>query len=277
MAVGLNQLEICGADINNARSAEHHIKVLLQKVQLTHNNKVVYPKYFILDTREDSGRGVLYEKAETWWPNCTAHPIIPRIFRCAMTSSEPGDHGQDLQLEQHYEIQNEIQRALDIARYEKGTYELSIRLGCLAMKQPVSDASVKHDLDKFLVGITNKRELDFVIEHWYVSPHLILYLNPTKMCVGSSMTKMEKRYLRVLLLPTICLIFPRLILRRIGSQCFGGPGSSRTLTLLDPHHRTMSYKYNGWSTRMASTRSALNTRSIIASNQDALHPRRTST
>ncbi|OAG13047.1 uncharacterized protein CC84DRAFT_1227927, partial [Paraphaeosphaeria sporulosa] len=164
--VGLNQLEIHGADIKNARSAEQHIKVLIEKVKLTINKKMVFPKYLILDTREDSGEGVLYEKAETWWPNHTTHPIVPRLLRCAMTSSEPGDYWQDLQPAQHNEIQKEIQRALDVARYEMGTYDLSIRLGCLAMKQPVSDTGTKPDLEKFLTGVTTKKNLDFVVKHW---------------------------------------------------------------------------------------------------------------
>ncbi|KAL5465953.1 hypothetical protein PMIN06_000295 [Paraphaeosphaeria minitans] len=164
-AAGLNHLEIRGSDIRNARSAEHHLKVLFEKVRLA-LNKGTYPTYMILDAREGTKESVVYEKAESWWPDHTTHPISPRLLRCAITSSEPDDYWQDLQLAQHYELQTEIQRALDIARYEQGTHDLSIRLGCLAMKQPISDAGGKPDLEKFLSGVTAQKESDFVVKHW---------------------------------------------------------------------------------------------------------------
>lgn len=171
MSAGLKQLEIRGADIKNARSAEQHIKVLLEKAQFVFS-KSVFPTYIVLDTREDAGEGVLYEKAETWWPNHIAHPIVPRLIRCAMTSSEPGEYWQDLQPAQHYEIQSEIQRALDVARYETGTHDFSIRLGCLAIKQAVPDIGGKLELSKFLSNMTENRNSDLVVKNWYALPSL---------------------------------------------------------------------------------------------------------
>ncbi|KAF2447626.1 hypothetical protein P171DRAFT_482353 [Karstenula rhodostoma CBS 690.94] len=167
-AVGLNKLEIRGADIKRARSAEQHVKVLMEKVQLRINNKIAYPMYMILDQREGTEEGVIYEKSDAWWPDNGRHPIAPRLLPCVMTSSGPGEYWQDLQPSQYYNIQSEIQRALDIARYEKGSYELSIRLGCLGLKEDVSSIGTKRDQEAFLVDITNKKELDCVVKHWLV-------------------------------------------------------------------------------------------------------------
>ncbi|KAJ4353293.1 uncharacterized protein N0V89_005020 [Didymosphaeria variabile] len=167
-AVGLNQLEICGSDILRARSAEQRLKVLIEKVRAMINSKVVYPKYILLDKREGSKDGVIYEKAENWWPEKDAHPVAPRLIRCAITSSQPGEYWQDIQPHQYYDLQTEIQRALDIARYEKGFYDLSIRLGCLALKRNVSSVGTKHATDEFMDDIINRRDMDFVVKHWLV-------------------------------------------------------------------------------------------------------------
>jgi hypothetical protein len=170
--VGLSQLEIRGSDIKRARSAEQHVNVLIEKVQLMFNNKVVYPKYMILDRREGTEEGVIYERADRWWPDDGRHPIAPRLLPCGMTSSGPGEYW-DLQLSQHCDIQNEIQRALDIARYEKGSYDLSIRLGCLALRDDVSSIGTKRSQKDFLSDIINKKGLDCVVKHWYVLSHLL--------------------------------------------------------------------------------------------------------
>ncbi|KAL1607781.1 hypothetical protein SLS60_002717 [Paraconiothyrium brasiliense] len=167
-AVGLNQLEIRGSDILRARSAEQRLKVLIEKVRAMTNSKVVYPKYTLLDKREGSKDGVLFERVGSWWPDRDTHPVAPRLIRCAMTSSQPGEYWQDIQPHEHYDIQTELQRALDIARYEKGSYDLSIRLGCLALKQKVSSIGTKQPTEEFLDDIINRHDMDCVVKNWLV-------------------------------------------------------------------------------------------------------------
>jgi hypothetical protein len=172
--VRLNQLEIRGSDINRARSAEQHVKILIEKVQLMFHNKVVYPNYMILDKRAGTKEGVVYERADRWWPDDGRHLIAPRLLPCAMTSSGPGEFW-DLQPSHHCDIQNEIQRALEIARYEKGSYDFSIRLGCLALRDNVSSIGTKRGQEEFLSDIINKKGLDCVVKHWYVVSRFLDY------------------------------------------------------------------------------------------------------
>lgn len=162
----MSQLEIRGSDINRARSAEQRILVLFEKVRLKTNNKNAYPEYVLLDEREASEDGVIYEQTRSWWPDRLTHPIVPRLLRCALTRSQPGEYWQDLPYDEQYKIQSEFKRALDVARYEKGAYDLCIRFGCLALKEDISRIGTKSEKDVFMKNIIQKKELDCVVKHW---------------------------------------------------------------------------------------------------------------
>ena len=170
MLAGLYQLEILGSDINRVKSARDNLFILFDKVQSKINN-TVWPNYIILDSREGSEDGVIFESAASWWPDHLTHPLVPRLLRCAVTStmrSNPGDYWQDLGPAQYYSIQRDIQRALDVARYEKGYFDLSIRLGCLALKNHgLAVGSTKKEA-KFLDDLSMKSGFDCSVKNWLV-------------------------------------------------------------------------------------------------------------
>lgn len=167
MTAGSDRLEIRGSDEANLGSAVRHLNILIEKVRLQVTNSV-WPKYITLDKRSDYGAGVVFEQAETWWPDTSSHPISPRLVRCAVSGSSPAEYWSDLQPEQRDIIQSELKRALDIARYEKGHYELSVILGCLAIKQHDLKFNAKQDTDDFIKDIINNEKLGCVVKKWFV-------------------------------------------------------------------------------------------------------------
>lgn len=145
--------------------AQKSLFILLDKVR-SKIGHVVWPNYIILDSREGSEDGVVFEQAAAWWPDRVTYPLVPRLLRCAMTSSmrsNPREYWQDLGPGQYYSIQTAIQRALDIARYEKGHFDFSIRLGCLALKEHNLKACSTKKVAKFLEDVTN---LDCSVKNW---------------------------------------------------------------------------------------------------------------
>lgn len=165
--MGSNQLEIRGLDKSSLESAKGHLNILIEKVRLRLNNSS-WPKYIILDKGLDCGAGVLFERASVWWPDNRSHAVSPRLLRCAVTGSSPAEYWNDLQADQRYIIQGELERALDLARYEKGHYELSISLGCLAIKQYDLEFNTKQNTDAFIKDIIGKEQLDCEVKKWFV-------------------------------------------------------------------------------------------------------------
>ncbi|KAJ4296553.1 hypothetical protein N0V90_006598 [Kalmusia sp. IMI 367209] len=161
--VGLSKFEIRGATMTHVDLAEQHLLTAIEKSRI----KLFNPTYqlcMMLDERE--GIEVLFEKADTWWPNSTSHCIAPRLLPCGIMD-EPGEFRQDILHPKHQGIiQRDFRRALDTIRYEKGYYDLSIRFGCLALRMPNPNKllGTKHKKEEFLRTINSLTEC--VVKDW---------------------------------------------------------------------------------------------------------------
>lgn len=164
--MGLNLLEIRGADIKNAESAKEHISNIMKRTLLFLNNDM-YPKYMLLDARESREDKVVYEEPEKWWPYARQTALVPRLEPCAIMYST-GAYWEDMLPTQRYAIQREMKRALDRARFKQGYYELSVRVGCLAVNQQITNRGNQQS-DEFMKEIIVNAKLDCDVKKWYVA------------------------------------------------------------------------------------------------------------
>lgn len=124
------QVEIQGMDRACVDRAEAHYRNMIQKV-LTATERVSSTTNIILD--ESEGSKVQLSRLSTnegWWPN-KMHMIIPRLLVLPM---DVGNFRQEtMDPEKLTEIEEGIRHALEGVRFDKGSYDLAIRFGCLCL------------------------------------------------------------------------------------------------------------------------------------------------
>jgi hypothetical protein len=113
--------------------AAEHYGNLVQKVllkELTGSNVV----NIIL--HESEGSHLVLKHSEDWWPrgqNGIAPEVVPQL-PVSLIDGAGQFRDESLHPMQFEEIEQEIRRSLSVVRLEPGTYDFSIRLGCLYLE-----------------------------------------------------------------------------------------------------------------------------------------------
>ncbi|EFQ89709.1 hypothetical protein CFE70_002210 [Pyrenophora teres f. teres 0-1] len=149
------QIEILGEDMDKVITAEAQVQTVIEKIQ-TDAAGFQHTVNIILDDRE--GITVILEEAELWWPNRNDR-LVPRLLSHPLMDV-PGAFRQDfLHYTQLKKIQSSFKASLEAVRYRKGSYDMAIRLGCLALSSkraaeiPPGTTVEKEDFQKGIEGI----------------------------------------------------------------------------------------------------------------------------
>jgi hypothetical protein len=158
------RIEIAGHEIADVAAAREHFDTLLSQVHADASG-VQHAHNIILDERE--GILVQLQEDEEWWPNHT-DKIVPRLLPDEMMD-EPGEFRyQKLHPTQLSSIHTAIQLSFERIRSKKGAYDLSVRLGCIALKasRHVSNDKIGQNFTKkaFLNDVNGSTELN--VKKW---------------------------------------------------------------------------------------------------------------
>ncbi|KAA8625044.1 hypothetical protein TUN199_02461 [Pyrenophora tritici-repentis] len=126
------EIEILGEDIDKVVTAEAQVQTVIEKIQ-TDAAGFQHTFNIILDDRE--GLTIILEEAEPWWPKRHDRlvPRVPRLLPHPLMDI-PGAFRQDfLHYTQLEKLQSSFKASLEAVRYRKGSYDMAIRLGCLAL------------------------------------------------------------------------------------------------------------------------------------------------
>ncbi|KAG9186830.1 hypothetical protein G6011_09938 [Alternaria panax] len=184
----VSQIEVQAADVANIEAAEAHLKTMIDKVKAEamglHNTLNM-----ILDDQE--GIEVQLEEADGWWPNLQDR-VVPRLLPNLMMESPGSFRGDVMHFVQLSKIQRSVQLALDAVRHKKGAYDMTIRLGSLALNSrhvKENEIGKKYMKDVFLKSINGSVGLDIkkwladdvlgsqILESFYTADE---FLQPTK-------------------------------------------------------------------------------------------------
>ncbi|PSN72821.1 hypothetical protein BS50DRAFT_169458 [Corynespora cassiicola Philippines] len=122
-------VEIMGYDMTRVEMAKQHYDNMVEKAANKHNNLMV-PSNIVLDSRE--GDTVVLHEADEWWPDKSR--FTPRLETLLM--NDPGSFRQDpVHFTQFDNLHQVIRKALDMIRYEKSTYDFSVRFGCITLSE----------------------------------------------------------------------------------------------------------------------------------------------
>ncbi|KAH7385604.1 hypothetical protein BKA66DRAFT_583220 [Pyrenochaeta sp. MPI-SDFR-AT-0127] len=161
---GIWTIEILGPNVINVEAAESHFLTIVEKI-CTESFGTQHSFNLILDDRE--GIDVVLEEAEMWWPNHNDR-IVPRLLPHRMMDDPGSFRRESLHATYLSKLQNSFQLALEAVRQTKGAYDLTIRLGCLAISSKhVKDDKIGHISHKenFLKEIDGKVQLD--VKKWF--------------------------------------------------------------------------------------------------------------
>ncbi|RMZ69122.1 dna polymerase v family and armadillo-type fold domain-containing [Pyrenophora seminiperda CCB06] len=160
---GVWQIEILGEQADKIATAQAQLQTVIEEVQADTTSPLL-PINIVLDDRE--GLEVIIKEAELWWPN-RHDRLVPRLISHPMMDI-PGVFRHDIvhftQLEM---IQRAFQKALEAVSIRKGSYDLAIRLGCLALSSKkateITPGSV-FEKEAFMQGIEGIFQLD--VKKW---------------------------------------------------------------------------------------------------------------
>lgn len=146
-------------DTANLAAAEEHLNTMIEKVK---NEEMGSHSSLTMVLDDQEGIDVIFERAGSWWPKFE-DPVVPRLLPSAMMNlpgsfREEPPHPMELS-----RIQHSFQVALESVKHRKGTYDLAIRLGCLAIRSKhIGDENIgtKHDKELFLKSIDTSIFLD---------------------------------------------------------------------------------------------------------------------
>lgn len=159
-------IEICGYDIINVKSAERHFNNIVQKV-LNKQTQTETAKFIVLDQAE--GIEVELQAPGYWWP-VKGKSLQPRLLPCPMNNDPGNFRSEPMHPIQLSVIQSEIKRSLETIRFERGSYDLSISLGCLAVdgfEDPKMEIGKKFFLPNFIDSIF-KGAKTCTVRKWFV-------------------------------------------------------------------------------------------------------------
>ncbi|KAF2706849.1 hypothetical protein K504DRAFT_385688 [Pleomassaria siparia CBS 279.74] len=149
------QVEISGYDAEHILAGEEHYRNVVQKI-CTQKFRGDDKANITLDQNE--GNIVVLEPAATWWPR-KALKIVPRLLPAPM-SDDPGTFRRtELHWSQFQMIEDHIRQSLEDVRYERGSYDFTIRYGCIALSKS-ENAEIKvgeqYAMEQFRMGINGK-------------------------------------------------------------------------------------------------------------------------
>jgi len=157
------QIEILGTEADKITVAKAQLQTVIEKVQ-TDATGLQHTLNIILDDRE--GIRVIVEEAELWWPNRNDR-LVPRLLSHPMMDM-PGGFRQDaLHFTQLEAIQHSFEASLEAIRSRRGSYDMAIRLGCLALSsKKATDIAPGTIIDKegFMKDIEGMFQLE--VKRW---------------------------------------------------------------------------------------------------------------
>lgn len=146
-------------DNANLAAAEEHLMTMIEKVKEeemgAHNSLTI-----VLDDQE--GIDVVLERAGSWWPKFE-DPVVPRLLPSAMMNLPGSFRREPLHPAELSRIEHSFQEALESVRHRKGTYDMAVRLGCLAIRSKHigdDDIGMKYDKELFLKSLDTSIWLD---------------------------------------------------------------------------------------------------------------------
>ena len=160
---GGHRIEIQASEEARVQTAEEHVSNTIKKVFVKQLG-VTYAQNVVLD--ENEGIEVALERAEGWWPNLSNN-VVPRLLPSPIMF-EPGSFRQDvLHPKQLFPIEQAIEAALHAVRYDRGSFDFAIRLGCLvlnAKQMPETEIGQRYSKDRFMKSINGRVECD--VKKW---------------------------------------------------------------------------------------------------------------
>ncbi|KAL1791959.1 hypothetical protein ACET3X_009710 [Alternaria dauci] len=153
------QIEIQAVDVANIEAAEAHLKTMIDRVKAGAMGQQ-QTLNMILDDKE--GMEVELQEAGAWWPNLQDR-IVPRLLPNSMMEFPGSFRGGFMPSKQLSKIQRSIQTALDAVRHKKGAYDMTIRLGSLALNSRhirENEIGKKYRKDIFLKSINGSIGLE---------------------------------------------------------------------------------------------------------------------
>ncbi|KAF2002946.1 hypothetical protein P154DRAFT_487968 [Amniculicola lignicola CBS 123094] len=159
------QVELQGYELARIDAAEMRYVNLIQKVyqkSISGDDNAI--TNIILD--ETEGLQVALTVADDWWPSRVIK-VVPRLIYSPVMN-EPGSFRKDgLHHAQIRVIREAIRRSLEKVRFEKGSYEFSIRFGCLALKGlPEEEMGKAYPLTSFRKATDSGSAVECHVTKW---------------------------------------------------------------------------------------------------------------
>ncbi|KAF2189739.1 hypothetical protein K469DRAFT_658880 [Zopfia rhizophila CBS 207.26] len=146
------QLTIEGYHPSNVQDAEEHIQNLVRKVEGTFFKPE--PINFILDHTE--GIDVLLHGIKDW--PIQSNELIPQLKVSPMMDEHGYFRNRDIDPALLARVQHQLLCVLESVRYERGTYDLVIRYGCLAVGGlKKEERGNKYSVEGFQMGISRAK------------------------------------------------------------------------------------------------------------------------
>lgn len=164
------QVEISGFHDDNVESGRRHYLNLVHKARLK-NFLGSHTLNIILDGSE--GNTIILQSPPGWWPN-RSH-IVPHLEHSSdLMGDPPGSfRNETLHPDQLARIQHRVERALETTRFHRGSYDLSIRLGALALKGlKAEEIGKRYPVPSFQRSIDSGGVVECQVNKWSVA-HLI--------------------------------------------------------------------------------------------------------
>lgn len=162
------QVEICGYNMEHVLAGEDAYKSVIKKI---HTQKFLSPEKITLILDENEGFHVLLKEAEHWWPQ-KAFGIVPRLISTPMADDPGTFRTTPLHFTKLASLQNQIERYLKAIQFEKGSYDLSIRYGCLALGGLAnSEIRKQYGMNQFIKGLNTT--VDCHVNQWFVLASII--------------------------------------------------------------------------------------------------------
>lgn len=168
------QVEIVGFVLSRVTDAEEAYRTIISSVR-AEKLDIQQALNMILDDSE--GIDIALKEAEQWWPN-RIDRVVPQLLPSPMMYDRGSFREEALHPTQLTVIQNSIEKALETVRGKKGSYDFSVRLGCLALgAQKGLDAQIGKTFGKqeFLKAVNSR--VNLVVKKWLVEQKLILLVS----------------------------------------------------------------------------------------------------
>ncbi|KAF2272100.1 uncharacterized protein EI97DRAFT_485524 [Westerdykella ornata] len=159
------QVEIQGFAEANVQAAKEHYLNLVAKIEKKEFSQSETTN-LILD--EEEGTQVVFQPPPTWWPASSG--IVPRLVTSLM--DDAGEfRNRPLHAVRLTQVEDELLEALGSIRYEPGSYDFAIRLGCMALRGGWNQDRVLRygvalaDLKRFMEGTVSCQTRKWLFEH----------------------------------------------------------------------------------------------------------------